>query len=193
MSPTDYILAVLAAFGGLAGLALLYAVWRKPGRPSLLALGWGLVLASLVVWFEVNLDRGLAQVTSFLMLVVAATITWPGLRGTNGLQTSVREREVPVSTPRSALQRTGDIGSGIWTFLLAGPIMGAISIYAGGALLRVTKPETGSPTNAVVTAFMLSLVLWALLSALVLMEKRKLRRTFYAVAALAVVLCAALI
>jgi len=44
-----------------------------------------------------------------------------------------------------------------------------------------------------VTAFIISLFLWALLSTLLLMEKRKLRRTLYAAAALAVVLCAAFI
>ena len=88
---------------------------------------------------------------------------------------------------------TADIGSGIWTFLLAGPAAGAISLYAGGALLRLTKPEIGNPTNAVVVAFLVSLSLWAVLSTLVLMEKRKLRRSVYVVVALAAVLCAALI
>ena len=78
-------------------------------------------------------------------------------------------------------------------FLLAGPAAGAISLYAGGALLRLTKPEIGNPTNAVVVAFLFSLSLWAVLSTLVLMEKRKLRRSVYVVVALAAVLCAALI
>jgi len=193
MTATDYLLAILAVLGGVSGLALLFTVWRKPGRPGLLALGWALVVASLVVWFMINLDRGVAQIASLLMLVVAGAITVPGLLGTNGLQAPLRERDAPAGAPRSALQRTGGIASGIWTFLLAGPIAGAISIYAGGAILRATAPDTGSPTNAAVTAFIISLFLWALLSTLLLMEKRKLRRTLYAAAALAVVLCAAFI
>ena len=193
MSHADYILAILASVGGLFGLALLFAVWRKPGRPFLLVLGWALVAASLVVWFVVNFDRGVAQVASLLMLIVAGAITLPGLRGTNGLQAPVRNREVPDRARQSPLRMTADIGSGIWTFLLAGPAAGAISLYAGGALLRLTKPEIGNPTNAVVVAFLVSLSLWAVLSTLVLMEKRKLRRSVYVVVALAAVLCAALI
>ena len=49
MTAMDYLLAILAALGGVSGLALLFTVWRKPGRPFLLALGWALVGASLVV------------------------------------------------------------------------------------------------------------------------------------------------
>ena len=59
MSHADYILAILASVGGIFGLALLFAVWRKPGRPVFLVLGWALVAASLVVWFVVNFDLGL--------------------------------------------------------------------------------------------------------------------------------------
>ena len=44
-----------------------------------------------------------------------------------------------------------------------------------------------------VVAFLVSLSLWAVLSTLVLIEKRKLRRSVYVVVALAAVLCAALI
>lgn len=193
MSSADYILAILAALGGLSGLVLLHSVWRKPGRPAILALGWGLVLAGLVVWFLVNLDRGVAQIASLLMLVVAGAITWPGLRGTNGLQAAIRARDMPASAPQPVLRRVVDVGSGVWTFLLAGPIAGAISMYAGAALLRVISPETGNPANALVTAFIISLVLWALLSTLLLMERHKLRRSLYAAAALAGALCAAFI
>ena len=38
MTAMDYLLAILAALGGVSGLALLFTVWRKPGRPVLLAL-----------------------------------------------------------------------------------------------------------------------------------------------------------
>jgi hypothetical protein len=192
MTLTDYALAILSACGGLAGLVLLFAVWRKPGRPLLLGLGWALVTASLVIWFLVNLDRGVAQVSSLLMLLVAFAITWPGLKGVNGLQAPVRVRKVALARP-SASQLAVRIGSGVWTFLLAGPIAGAIALYAGGALLRATAPDTGNPANAAVSAYIISLFLWALISTLLLMEKHSLRRTLYAGGALAVVLCAALL
>ena len=148
-------------------------------------------------WWPQVLSYGLLSIliSGSASANVASTgaITLPGLRGTNGLQAPVRNREVPDRARRSPLQMTADIGSGIWTFLLAGPAAGAISLYAGGALLRLTKPEIGNPTNAVVVAFLVSLSLWAVLSTLVLMEKRKLRRSVYVVVALAAVLCAALI
>ena len=137
MSHADYILAILASVGGIFGLALLFAVWRKPGRPVLLVLGWALVAASLVVWFVVNFDRGVAQVASLLMLIVAGAITLPGLRGTNGLQAPVRNREVPDRARRSPLQMTADIGSGIWTFLLAGPAAGPLQLIPMGRIEHV--------------------------------------------------------
>lgn len=193
MSPTDYIFAMIAALAGFAGLAMLYSVWRKPGRPVMLAVGWVLVLSTLVVWFAVNMDRGVAQIASVLMLIVATAITWPGLLGTNGMHAPVRSREPAMQNQHTALQRAGAIGSGVWTFLLAGPIAGIISMYAGAAVLRVIVPETGNPANAAISAFLLSLVLWALLSALFLMEARKLRRTLYALGACVVVLTAAFI
>ena len=195
MGPTDYIFATLAALGGLLGLALLYSVWRKPGRPVMLVVGWALVLSSLLVWFMVNMDRGVAQIASILMLVVAGLITWPGLLGTNGMHAPIRIRTIENTPPQAAsiVQKATAVGSGIWTFLLAGPVAGVISFYAGGALLRVTVPETGNPANAAVGAFLFSLVAWALLSTLLLMEQRKLRRTLYALGACAVALAAAFI
>ena len=47
----------------------------------MLVVGWALVLSSLLVWFMVNMDRGVAQIASILMLVVAGLITLAGLVG----------------------------------------------------------------------------------------------------------------
>ena len=181
MTVTGLLLAVLATLFGLAGLALLFMVWRKPDRPVLLASGWALLAVSLGLWFVANHDRGVAQVASALMLLAAAAITLPGFLGTNGLHSPMRQKPVPHSTQVSALGRVGGVASGVWTFLVAGPIAGIIAFYTAGGLLRLTIPETGSPATAVVYAFMVALVLWALLSTLLLMEKRPLRRSAYAI------------
>ncbi|MAN46662.1 MAG: hypothetical protein GYB49_10850 [Alphaproteobacteria bacterium] len=181
MTGTGLLLAVSATLLGLAGLALLFKVWRKPGQPVLLASGWALLAVSLLLWFVANHDRGVAQVTSLLMLLVAGAITLPGFLGTNGLQSPVRERPAPALAPVSALGRAQRVASGIWTFLIAGPIAGLIAFFTAGGLLRLIRPETGNPATAVVSAFIAALVLWALLSTLLLMEKRPLRRSAYAI------------
>ncbi|RAN34524.1 hypothetical protein [Hyphomonas pacifica] len=193
MTGTGIRLAVLATLLGLVGLALLFKVWRKPGKPVLLASGWALLVVSLVLWFMANHDRGVAQVASLLMVLVAGAITLPGFLGTNGLQSPVRKRPAPVLAPVSALGRAQTIASGIWTFLIAGPIAGLIAFYTAGGLLRLTIPETGNPATSVVSAFMLALVSWALLSTLLLMEKRLFRRSTYAIGGALIALAVAFI
>ena len=75
--------------------------------------------------------------------------------------------------------------SGIWTFLVAGPVAGAIAILASAVLFKLIRPEDGSPATAGVIAIIASVLIWAVLSVLLLIEPRAGRRSAYAGLALA--------
>ena len=61
---------------------------------------------------------------------------------------------------------------------------GVIAMFGAAVYFRLAKPENASPATAGVTAIMLAVFGWAVISTLLLIEPRPLRRTVYAVVGL---------
>lgn len=180
MTPLDWSFMTIAPVLALAGLALLFTAWKRPGRPRALLAGWALVAAGLVTAGFGNADRGVAQICAIAILVVTV---WFGVELVQGIKAPrARERAGP-SPPRKQV-RVGDALStglsGFWTFLICGPIAGGIAIFASAGLFRLLRPENGNPATAAVIAVMNSVILWAILSTVLLIEPRGGRRSVYA-------------
>ena len=168
----------------LAGLALLFLSWKRPGRPTALTAGWALLAGGMVLAFLANADRGVAQASVIAMAGATMFFCVPLLRGI--------APPVGNGRPRERGEESGKRGhpvltglSGVWTFLVAGPVAGAIAIFASAVLFKLIRPEDGSPATAGVIAIIASVLIWAALSVLLLIEPRAGRRSAYAGLALA--------
>jgi hypothetical protein len=179
----------IAAGATLSGLFLLYRSWKRPGHGLRLATGWMILIFAGVAWTLGNGDRGLAQGVSFAMSVTAGLIVMPALGGMNPATVAAAKRSQPEGT--FLKNRVLEILSGFWTFLLAGPVAGGAAFYASAAGFRAFWQDAGNPATPAVLAIVSSVVLWALLSALLLMERQQVRRTLYAVSSCALAYAAA--
>ncbi|WP_300395838.1 hypothetical protein [Henriciella sp.] len=184
MTAIDWVMMTVAGLSGLVGLALLYSCWKRPGQPTLLAGGWGLLTVSVLLAFFANGDRGIAQASVILMAGATAVFCIPLLRGI----------APPVATRRTR-QHTGTPKEGhpirkglscVWTFLVTGPLAGVIALLASAALFKLIRPTDGNPATAGVIAIIAAVLIWAMVSVLLLIEPRTGRRSAYAGLALAV-------
>jgi hypothetical protein len=184
MTVLDWSLMTAASLMGLAGLACLYASWKQPGRPVLLAGGWALLTAGIVTAFSGNGDRGVAQAVIVVMAAATAVFAVPIFRG---LAPPVATGRVRAQARQSAVVARPWLAglSGLWTFLLTGPVAGGIALLAAAILFEAIRPADGSPATAGAIAIIAAVFLWALVSVLLLIEPRPRRRTLWAGAALA--------
>ena len=192
MTAIDWSMMIGSGLMCLGGLALLYLSWKAPGRPGLLAAGWALLAGAIVLAFTANADRGVAQASVIAMAGATIFFCVPLLRGI--------APPVGNGRPRARGEESGQRGhpvltglSGVWTFLVAGPVAGAIAIFASAVLFKLIRPEDGSPATAGVIAIIASVLIWAVLSVLLLIEPRAGRRSAYAGLALAATAAMALI
>lgn len=182
MTLTDWTLFILAAAGSLGGLAALYLAWKRRNQPGLILFGWLLFLVAAGLGVIANGDRGLAQISVIAMCAVSACLLAPALKGITSIHLPVRKpRSTDASTDKSLPRR---IASGFWTFALSGPVAGLIAIFGSAALFRVIKPEAGSPATAGISVIILSVLLWAVISTLLLIEPKTGRRSGYAIGGL---------
>lgn len=184
MTPMDWSLMITAALSGLAGLGLLFRAWKQPGSRAVLAAGWLALAAACVLAFFGNGDRGVAQLSVIVMAGATAPFAVPLARGIAPPAGAGRARSRPPDPATS--RRWGlQILSGIWTFLLTGPVAGAIAMFAAACLFELMRPAQGSPATAGILAIIAAVLLWAVLSVLLLIEPRAGRRSAYAGLALA--------
>ena len=183
------VLPVAAALATLFGLFLLYDSWKRPGRGPWLAGGWMILISACVAWTYANGDRGLAQGVCFAMLVTSGLIIMPAFRGMTPAKAAAVERSMsPGIAARTSVR---GILSGFWVFLLVGPIAGTTAFYASAAGFRLFWNGVSSPATPAMLAIVSSVVLWALLSTLLLMERRPVLRTIYAISTCAIAVAAA--
>lgn len=183
MTGTEWFLFFAGLVAFATGLVLLYTCWKNRNAPHRLIAGWGLILTACVLVGFGNSDRGIAQGLVVLMLLASTFFALPLFRGlTAPVPTSERKpAEKPAET---ALSKAKTIGGSVWTFILSGPVAGVIAMFGAAVYFRLAKPENASPATAGVTAIMLAVFGWAVISTLLLIEPRPLRRTVYAVAGL---------
>lgn len=185
MTPADWLMITGAAFASLICIALLYAAWKRPGRPIMLLVGWGALLAALVIAFFGNGDRGVSQIVVIAMIGATTVFALPLLKGIAppvSLQRG-RRQSGDGRTPSMNSIKTG-LGA-FWTFIVSGPLAGFIALFAAAGIFKIVRPDEGSPATAGVIAIISAVVLWALFSVLLLIEPRPGRRSAYAGAALA--------
>ena len=193
MSTFEWSLFLLAAAAGLGGLYLLYTAWKRPGRPFHLAGGWGLLFAATVAGFAVNGDRGLAQVSVIVMVAACIYFALPMLRGVALPVAGVRQRAVVNEPPAMPSNRVLSGLAGVWTFLLTGPVAGGIALFSVAGLFKLMRAASVSVATAGASAIIASVVIWAVVSVLLLMEPRAGRRSAFAGGALVISLIAAFV
>ncbi|WP_300379168.1 hypothetical protein [Henriciella sp.] len=191
MTVLDWTLMSLATVMSLAGLALLFLSWKRPGRPAAIIVGWAFLSGALGLAFFANTDRGVAQISVILMLVAVAWFTRPLFSGVTPPRALSRRRNTANAQPTGQPVLAGL--SGFWTFVICGPVAGGIAFYAAAALFKILRPENGSPANAGIIAVIVAVCGWALASTLLLIEPRPGRRSVYAGAALAAAVTVALV
>ena len=183
MTGTEWFLFLAGLVAFAAGLALLYTCWKNRNAPKGLIAGWALIFAACVLTGFGNTDRGIAQGIVVLMLLAGAFFALPLFKGlTAPVPTS--ERKAANQPETTIFARLKIIGGSVWTFILSGPVAGVIAMFGAAVYFRLAKPESASPATAGVTAIMLAVFGWAVISTLLLIEPRPLRRTLYAVAGL---------
>lgn len=163
----------------LCGLVFLYLAWKSAPKPVFVLAGWIALTLSSVLWFYANADRGIAQGIVVWMMVVSILLCLPLLRGMRDMHDKTNVKVRTKRTPMAG-RPVIDALQNIWTFLLSGPVAGVIAIFLGGALFKILRPTDGNPATAAVTTIIVSVFLWALISVLLLIEPRPLRRSIYA-------------
>lgn len=191
MSTFGWSLFLLAAAAGLGGLYMLYAAWKRPGRPFHVLGGWGLLIAALAGGLIANGDRGLAQVSVIVMVAACVYLAVPMMRGLALPVADVRARAGGGDAPVLASNPVLSGLAGIWTFLLTGPVAGGIALFGAAALFKLLQALSVGTATAGAIAIIASVVIWAVVSVLLLMEPRAGRRSVFAGGALAFSLIAA--
>ncbi|MAT36041.1 MAG: hypothetical protein CMK06_13040 [Ponticaulis sp.] len=185
MTVSHWLIFCLSLAAGAAGLSLLYATWKIRAGGYRLLLGWACLLLGCVFATLANGDRGLAQYTVGVMLILSVFFTVAVARGMPRLDFAKRRRKEAV-VPEPSPTRPGSVLSSICTFFLSGPLAGLIAAFASAALFKLIRPETGNPATAGIIAILSTVILWGLISTLLLIEWRLSRRAIYTVAGIAI-------
>ncbi|QYJ01147.1 hypothetical protein KUV46_01840 [Thalassovita mediterranea] len=191
MTSFGWSLFLLAAAAGLGGLYMLYAAWKRPGRPFHVLGGWGLLIAALAGGLIANGDRGLAQVSCIVMVAACVYLAVPMMRG---LALPVADVRARAGGSEPAVLASNPVLSGlagIWTFLLTGPVAGGIALFGAAGLFKLLRVLSVGTATAGAIAIITSVVIWAVVSVLLLMEPRAGRRSAFAGSLLALSLIAA--
>lgn len=182
MSGADWILFFASLSTSVGGLCLIYLSWKLRARPFLMAIGWGCLTLALVLAVFANGDRGFAQLASVAMALVSGFLIWKLSQQKVELNYSETRRTADASQDKS----NGVLSalSSVWTFIITGPISGAIAFLGAAVIFKLIRPETGSPANAGVAAIIIAILGWGALSTALLIEPRAIRRTLYALGGL---------
>lgn len=178
MTFLEWSLMAASAVFALAGLCLLFLCWEWPGRPAVLVAAWALLIAAAIAAFISNGDRGVAQGVVIAMALVVGWFAVPLARGIAPPQARKRLRQGPAVQPVSRPWKA--CLTGVWTFVLCGPLAGAIALLASAGLFKLIRPAEGSPATAGVVALIAAVLIWAVSSVLLLIEPRSGRRSLYA-------------
>lgn len=184
MSDLDWALLIAASLLAITSVGLLFSSWKTPGRPLLLLGGWAAMSGALVAAGFANGDRGIAQLSLIVMATATAIFALPLFGGIVPPRTAAgRQRPQEEALVRHSAWRAGL--SGLWTFMLTGPVAGGIALFASAGFFKLVRPTDGSPATVGALAIAFAVVVWAALSAALLIEPRSGRRSIYAGAGLA--------
>ena len=168
-----------------AGLFLLFYAWKHRSQPVALGAGWALIAASLIAAFIANADRGVAQIIVIAMCLtgvfLAASLRsgLPRADYAAGRNRKADTSPAPSSPVRKNLAR-------VWTFILTGPVAGIIALFAAATMFCVIHRTPDQVATHGVLAIITAVVLWGVISVLLLMETRPMRRTLFAVSGAAI-------
>ena len=185
MSETAVITAGLSLAAIAAGLFLLFYAWKHRYQPVALGAGWALIAAALIAAFIANVDRGVAQIIVIAMCLTGVFFAASLLSGLPRADYAVgRNRKVDTSPAPSSPVRKNL--ARVWTFILTGPVAGIIALFAAATMFRVINRTPDQIATHGVLAIITAVVLWGVISVLLLMEARLMRRTLFAVSGAAI-------
>ena len=96
----------------------------------------------------------------------------------------VRNRKADTSPAPSSPVRKNR--ARVWTFILTGPVAGIIALFAAATMFRVINRTPDQIATHGVLAIITAVVLWGVISVLLLMEAKLMRRTLFAVSGAAI-------
>lgn len=168
-----------------AGLFLLFYAWKHRSQPVALGAGWALIAAALIAAFIANADRGVAQIIVIAMCLTGVFFAASLLSGLPRVDYAVgRNRKADTSPAPSSPVRKNL--ARVWTFILTGPVAGIIALFAAATMFRVINRTPDQIATHGVLAIITAVVLWGVISVLLLMETRLMRRTLFAVSGAAI-------
>ena len=168
-----------------AGLFLLFYAWKHRSQPVALGAGWALIAAALIAAFIANADRGVAQIIVIAMCLTGVFFAANLLSGLTPADYVVeRNRKADNSTSPSCPVRKNL--ARVWTFILTGPVAGIIALFAAATMFRVINRTPDQIATHGVLAIITAVVLWGVISMLLLMEAKLMRRTLFAVSGAAI-------
>lgn len=169
----------IGAIAGAAGFCLLWMSWAKRERPHGLTLGagWALGLAAVAIWTLAGGDAGAAVgvsgLTALACLILAANASSAYIvrvarpaRSANG-----------DGAPESEKLSLPLIGKRTATFLMAGPLGGAVTIALTLSLLKILQAFGVNEADRIVYALLFAPISWASLAAYVVMDDLLTRKT----------------
>ena len=167
------------------GLFLLFYAWKHRSQPVALGAGWALIAAALIAAFIANADRGVAQIIVIATCLTGVFFAASLLSGLPRADYAVgRNRKADTSPAPSSPVRKNL--ARVWTFILTGPVAGINALFAAATMFRVINRTPDQIATHGVLAIITAVVLWGVISVLLLMETRLMRRTLLAVSGAAI-------
>ena len=168
-----------------AGLFLLFYAWKHRSQPVALGAGWALIAAALIAAFIANADRGVAQIIVIAMCLTGVFFAANLLSGLPPADYVVERNRKADTSPAPSSPVRKNLAR-VWTFILTGPVAGIIALFAAATMFRVINRTPDQIATHGVLAIITAVVLWGVISMLLLMEAKLMRRTLFAVSGAAI-------
>ncbi|MFC0203845.1 hypothetical protein [Novosphingobium soli] len=162
----DAVLA-LAALAGVGGVAVLRAAWSRPQRSFILVtLGWGLLLASLVLGAISGGAWGCAVASLWAMGAAFAALAWAAISSPPG-KGQASNRRVGMLPGRGEPRR---IGGRLLTFALVAVVSALLAIGAALAVGALARAAGWSAANANAMLLFTMPLAWSVIAYAVLVQ-----------------------
>ena len=165
--------------GLVSGIGALRFIWRKNNRWHVFIIigGWLTILGSVSLWGLVgNAEWGMAlgtMVFTWVALIILGFNAWSAFTNRRRKPEPVAKTTDPAASARTPL---GVYGRRLSTFFLAGPLGGGVAILLTLSAFELLQSVGIQTSNAVVTTFFLTPLLWAAIATWVVIDNGTVRK-----------------
>ena len=164
--------------GLVSGIGALRFIWRKNNRwhAFIIMGGWLMILAGLLLWgLAGNAEWGMAlgtMVFTWVALIILGFNAWSAFTNRRRKPEPVAKTTAPAASAQTPL---GVYGRRLSTFFLAGPLGGGVAILLTLSAFELLQSVGIQTSNAVVTTFFLTPLLWAAIATWVVIDNGTVR------------------